>query len=96
MPDIRVIEPKGMQVLDELLAEDEIDTEEINKQLRLLSEHVVQIKDLRRKYISISTPLRPLPLVIYQAQQRICTMEFLIRWMRFWIFTMMEEELVTD
>ena len=85
-----------MQVLDELLAEDEIDTEEINKQLRLLSEHVVQIKDLRRKYISISTPLRPLPLVIYQAQQRICTMEFLIRWMRFWIFTMMEEELVTD
>ena len=83
-------------MLDELLAEDEIDTEEINKQLRLLSEHVVQIKDLRRKYISISTPLRPLPLVIYQAQQRICTMEFLIRWMRFWIFTMMEEELVTD
>jgi cytochrome c peroxidase len=46
VPDIRVIEPKGMQVLDELLAAEEIEVEEVKKQLLLLRKHIEESKKL--------------------------------------------------
>lgn len=42
VPDLRVIQPKGLQVIDELLAESEVDEVELSKQISLMQKSINQ------------------------------------------------------